>query len=853
MKNLYKLFEKILVVKNTDEILKDQKNLIDYKIYEADDYIWIDISGINLESINIKSVFEKFYVLENHNGYNKSIVYDAISKHFDDIIDIEKNIDFNKSLCNILLEEDNINEIIDFGCGTGISYKYCSKKDINVLGVDKSVNMLNEAKKNGFLNTCHIDELNDKKYHNFFDGAIVSYVLHIIEDPQELNILCNSIKPGCRIIANFFKGQNIELYNKYFESKKWSINLVNRKNKYDHGAIYEYRKPYETIFINVDDALENCSKFENKHNVNAKVLLEFLIDKDIITYFKLEEDSKEKFILIKDFNIYINTINQYNLAKSSKDEKCLNTDDLFVFPISFDTFILTNDKNLDFKFFRYDINSIIKNLFYDISLVDDLEESYNNIITFKKENLEYKFVSRSKKKLNYLKEQIDYLENHFEDNLENLVVSPNYLGKKKKVSTFILNTIRQYSNKDSIMFDLMTGSGSVAGEMAKYWTTFSSDLQSYANIFSYSQGRGFSKEKADKLINEYFQQEIGKNLESLLQKTKKYVDKEYELINSKISEKILEEYLKFIKETPFYRTDINNTFNDDWNPYYEVEKRKSDNKEFPYCLFSCYFANCYFGFYQSLEIDSIRYAIDNIQDESIKKFALAALLTTVSYSAQGYGGHLAQPLYENEKNITIKNLSNLFKKRSKVITSDFYDRLISLGKQSELISNLISNIKGPWINALKELSQLHKDNVVVYVDPPYTYDEYGRYYHVFETLTLYNYPDSINRGRTPDKKKQERYSTNFTSKSKKVAENEIISIIERIINLNWTCVLSYASSGLASMLNVLNEVNKSYDGKINIHAYSTKHNHTRQGKNQIKKPNEKKNVVIEYLIVIKRK
>ena len=141
--------------------------------------------------------------------------------------------------------------------------------------------------------------------------------------------------------------------------------------------------------------------------------------------------------------------------------------------------------------------------FSGLVIVDDLEESYNNIITFKKENLEYKFVSRSKKKLTHLKEQIDYLENHFEDNIENLVVSPNYLGKKKKVSTFILNTIRQYANKNSIMFDLMTGSGSIAGEMAKYWTTFSSDLQSYANIFAYSQGRGFSKEKANELINEY--------------------------------------------------------------------------------------------------------------------------------------------------------------------------------------------------------------------------------------------------------------------------------------------------------------------------------------------------------------
>ena len=853
MKNLYKIFDKILILKNTDEFLKNQKSLCRYIIYEVDDYIWIDISNIKIDPDKIKNVFEKFYVLDNHDGCDKSIVYDAISKYFHDIINIEKNIESNKILCDILLEEDNITKIVDFGCGTGISYKYCSNKNINVLGVDKSVNMLKEANKNGFLNTCHINEFSDKKYHNSFDGAIVSYVFHVIQKPQDLDVLCNSIKPGARIIANFFKGQNINLINTYFESKNWSINLLDRKSIYDHGVIYEYRKPIETIFVNVTDALEICSNFESKQNINAKNLLEFLINKDIITYFKVAEDNEDKFILIKDFNIYINTLKQYNVATNSGYVKSFNTDELFVFPISFDTFILTNDKNLDFKFFRYDINSIIKNLFYDVSIVDDLEELYNNIITFKKENLEYKFVSRSKKKLTHLKEQIDYLENHFEDNIENLVVSPNYLGKKKKVSTFILNTIRQYANKNSIMFDLMTGSGSIAGEMAKYWTTFSSDLQSYANIFAYSQGRGFSKEKANELINEYFQPQIRINLESLLLKTKKYVDREYELINSRINEKTLEEYLDFIKETPFYRTDIENTFNDTWNPYNEIEKRKKNNKIFPYCLFSCYFINSYFGFYQSLEIDSIRYAIDNISDENIKKFALAALLTTVSYSAQGYGGHLAQPLYENEKNITIKNLSNLFKKRSKVITSDFYDRLISLGKQSELISNPIDNINGPWSNALKELFRIHKENVIVYVDPPYTYDEYGRYYHIFETLTLYNYPDSINRGRTPDKKKQERYSTNFTSKSKKVCENEIISIIKGILDLNWTCVLSYANTGIASMLNVLNEVNKKYYGEIDIHTYSTKHNHARQGKNQIKKTNEKKNIVIEYLIVIKRK
>lgn len=116
-------------------------------------------------------------------------------------------------------------------------------------------------------------------------------------------------------------------------------------------------------------------------------------------------------------------------------------------------------------------------------------------------------------------------------------------------------------------------------------TTFSSDLQSYANIFAYSQGRGFSKEKANELINEYFQPQIRINLESLLLKTKKYVDREYELINSKINQKTLDEYLDFIKETPFYRTDIENTFNDTWNPYNEIEKERKIIKFFHIAYF----------------------------------------------------------------------------------------------------------------------------------------------------------------------------------------------------------------------------------------------------------------------------
>ena len=49
MKNLYKIFEKILILKNTDEFLKNQKSLHEYIIYEVDDYVWIDISNIKID------------------------------------------------------------------------------------------------------------------------------------------------------------------------------------------------------------------------------------------------------------------------------------------------------------------------------------------------------------------------------------------------------------------------------------------------------------------------------------------------------------------------------------------------------------------------------------------------------------------------------------------------------------------------------------------------------------------------------------------------------------------------------------------------------------------------------------
>lgn len=243
MRPNHNIFSKILVIQSNHHLFEDLSYLNQNIIYATESYIWINISDLKINFLNFVRVFENFYVLSNEGISNKAIVYDAISKHYHDIIDIEKNIDANKTLCNILIKNISVRKIIDFGCGTGLSHTYCNQNKVDILGVDKSLRMLAEAEKNGLRNTCHISQLSNKKYINQFYGAIASYVFHILQDYNDLEILCSTLKPNSTIVANFFKNKNIEFINKYFEENNWGITTVKMHNEFNHGKIYVYRKP----------------------------------------------------------------------------------------------------------------------------------------------------------------------------------------------------------------------------------------------------------------------------------------------------------------------------------------------------------------------------------------------------------------------------------------------------------------------------------------------------------------------------------------------------------------------------------------------------------------------------------
>jgi len=78
----------------------------------------------------------------------------------------------------------------------------------------------------------------------------------------------------------------------------------------------------------------------------------------------------------------------------------------------------------------------------------------------------------------------------------------------------------------------------------------------------------------------------------------------------------------------------------------------------------------------------------------------------------------------------------------------------------------------------------------VYADPPYTRHEYSRYYHVYETLHRYDYPESHGTGRY----RSDRHTSDFSTATRVAwAFNELAS---RAADLRVPLVLSYPDDGL---------------------------------------------------------
>ncbi len=202
-------------------------------------------------------------------------------------------------------------------------------------------------------------------------------------------------------------------------------------------------------------------------------------------------------------------------------------------------------------------------------------------------------------------------------------------------------------------------------------------------------------------------------------------------------------------------------------------------------LFSERYAGTYFGVRQCAEIDGIRWAIDTaVGDGELKDWCLVALCAAISRCANTTG-HFAQPL--TPKN---SNLAKLINQRARSVWEEFTN---ALGRLSVFGTGQWRNqnrvFQADALSLMRDAEALAGVGLV-YADPPYTSDQYSRYYHIYETLILYDYPAARGRGLYRD----DRAVSSFSHSTKVRAAMD--RLIASVRNIGADLILSYPSNGL---------------------------------------------------------
>ena len=210
----------------------------------------------------------------------------------------------------------------------------------------------------------------------------------------------------------------------------------------------------------------------------------------------------------------------------------------------------------------------------------------------------------------------------------------------------------------------------------------------------------------------------------------------------------------------------------------------------PYRLFTITFSGGYLGLHQCIQVDSIRHAVDLLRDtgkfdEHQHKWMCLALCQAVSKVATTTG-HFAQYM-----RVKKKTLKRFVAQRCRSVWREWLWALFDfspIGTRTWRARNRV--FQNDAVELLQVLSDRREYPAVVYADPPYTGDHYSRYYHLYETLLLYDYPSSEATGRY----RPNRFVSGYSVKTE--VEVAMDHLIANCAKIGARLVLSYPERGL---------------------------------------------------------
>ncbi|NPC57831.1 hypothetical protein [Caenimonas soli] len=415
--------------------------------------------------------------------------------------------------------------------------------------------------------------------------------------------------------------------------------------------------------------------------------------------------------------------------------------------------------------------------------------------------------------------------------------SAHYMGSKVSLAPFLNEILHAYLPPESAVVDLMCGSGAAAGAFSRYWSTVASDAQSFSQRLAVVQGGGMTHERARETAQEVLVR-ARSHYESLPDFVHTEIKKEQGFLAAELTPDTLQSLSTWIAGYPRAGDGAVSG-----NPFDSLLTFRRESPSLaPYLLFTAYYGNLFIGVRQAAEIDSLRYSIDQLENETDRAWALGALICAVSSCAFTYGGHFAQPKLDPKNPSKLGEHANeMLVQRGLSVSHEFFVRLTNLGAESSKAANAIEAIEGPWEIALQEAAiRLLGRPVCVYFDPPYTRDEYSRYYHVLETLVRYQYPLVSGKASIPKPGDAGRFMSPFCTRSVDQVESLLARVIDQCLSLGWSCLWSYSNTGVASISQVIGRLQSPAPG---VELFAMDHVYKAQGRHKAK-------AVTEYAVLI---
>ena len=419
---------------------------------------------------------------------------------------------------------------------------------------------------------------------------------------------------------------------------------------------------------------------------------------------------------------------------------------------------------------------------------------------------------------------------------EDLANSAYYMGTKRLLTPLISQAAATWLPPDTLILDLMCGSGSVSGALGRNWPVIASDAMTFCRLLAAVQSAGFSEAEAYSTIGEVTEV-AQENFRLLSERIGVSLALENEIFyTAETGGDFQGRYQEFVAGFPSFP--IGGATGCGWDPLEEVKLRQStESTVAPACLFTAYFANVYFGLRQAAEIDSLRYGIARLSDHRRRTWALGALIASTSRVSTAYGGHFAQPRVSSRvlaellaKRVSDRTarLNMALRQRTLSVRGEFQARLVALGRASEHYEHEVRIVDGPWQNALRTFNSIPGSAPkAVYLDAPYKRDEYSRYYHVLETLAKYDYPSAEGDARMPSKALGDRFGSEFATRTRGKVTSELARAIDAILESGHTCLWSYSNGAASSVGEVLDALRCK---PRFVKSVSTEHGHKAQGR-----------------------